>query len=146
MADLIVRPSTKVLKPYYTLAIALAVVVFFLVNNGEDRQQWYWALIVPGLLLAWTLIRNIRLRFTTLALSGGKLRVESGILSKTTETMEISKVQNVRVDQTLMQRMLNIGDLSIETAGEGSRRTMQGVDRPHQVADQILEAAHKKSL
>ncbi len=145
MADLIVRPSTKTLKPYYTLAVALAVIVFFLVNNGENRQQWYWALAVPALLLLWTILRSIRLRFTKLTLTAGKLRFETGMLSKATETMEISKVQNVRVNQTLMQRMLNIGDLSIETAGEGSSRSMQGVDRPHQVADQILEAAQKKS-
>jgi hypothetical protein len=36
-----------------------------------------------------------------------------------------------------------MGDISIETAGESSRLTMSGIDRPQVVADQILEAAHK---
>jgi uncharacterized membrane protein YdbT with pleckstrin-like domain len=147
MADLVVRPSTKILKPYYTLAIALAILVFFFANNNgvENRDKWYWGLIVPGLILAWTIARNIQLRFTSITVAGGKLRYESGILAKSTEIMEIAKVQNVRVDQTLLQRMLGIGDLSIETAGEGSRRTMLAVDRPQQVADLILAAAHKQS-
>ncbi len=53
--------------------------------------------------------------------------------------MELAKVQDVRVDQTLGQRMLNIGDLSLETAGETSRIVMQSIDRPQEAADHILE-------
>ena len=57
--------------------------------------------------------------------------------------MEIKKVQDVRVDQTLGQRILGMGDISIETAGDSSRLTMRSIDRPQVVADQILDAAHK---
>ena len=57
--------------------------------------------------------------------------------------MEVSKVQDVRVEQTFMDRLLNLGTISIETAGETSRLTMAGMEEPQQVADSILEAAHK---
>jgi len=51
-------------------------------------------------------------------------------------------VQDVRVDQSLGQRLLQIGNLSIETAGEASRLTMENIDNPQQVADEIIDAAH----
>ena len=59
--------------------------------------------------------------------------------------MEIKKVQDVRVDQSLGQRILGVGDISIETAGESSRLTMVSIDRPQAVADKILEAAHQSA-
>jgi uncharacterized membrane protein YdbT with pleckstrin-like domain len=62
--------------------------------------------------------------------------------SRSTRTMEIHKVQDVRVDQSLTQRLLGTGNISIETAGETSRLTLVNIDRPQYVADRILEAAH----
>jgi len=48
-------------------------------------------------------------------------------------------VQDVRVDQTLGQRMLNVGDLSLETAGEASRIVIRSIDRPQEAAHHILD-------
>ena len=50
--------------------------------------------------------------------------------SKTTRNIQISKIQDVRVDQSVSQRIFNVGDLSIETAGESSRLTVHNVDNP----------------
>ena len=51
----------------------------------------------------------------------GKLRYQTGITSRTVRTMELSKVQDVRVQQSFMDRILDLGTISIETAGETSR-------------------------
>jgi uncharacterized membrane protein YdbT with pleckstrin-like domain len=141
MTDLNVRPSGKLLVPFYVLAV-LAAILIEIYRKGQDPNLIYLQLI-PSFLLLWTVLRHLRLSFTTLTVSGGKLRYQSGVLSRSTRTMEIKKVQDVRVDQTLGQRMLGMGDISIETAGESSRLTMSGVDRPQAIADQILDAAHK---
>ena len=136
-----ITPSAKLLKPFYWTAAILAGLIFFYSNNnGADL---YWLLIIPGLIVAWTLMRQLRLRYTKLSVSAGKLRYETGMLSRSVRTMEVSKVQDVRVEQTFMDRLLNLGTISIETAGETSRLTMAGVEEPQQVADSILEAAHK---
>src|SRR5579863_4727892 len=72
-----------------------------------------------------------------------KLRYETGMLSKATRTIQLSKVQDVTVRQTLAQRMGGVGDLSIETAGESSRLTFPNIDGPQAVADQIIDASHR---
>jgi uncharacterized membrane protein YdbT with pleckstrin-like domain len=141
MADLNVRPSGKLLVPFYVLAVLLAILIE-IYRKGQDPTLIYLQLI-PFCILLWTVLRHMRLSFTTLTVSDGRLRYQSGVLSRSTRTMEIKKVQDVRVDQTLGQRMLGMGDISIETAGESSRLTMSGIDRPQAVAEQILEAAHR---
>jgi hypothetical protein len=42
-----------------------------------------------------------------------------------------------------MERMLGLGTISVETAGETSRLSMAGVAQPQEVADYILEAVRK---
>jgi membrane protein YdbS with pleckstrin-like domain len=94
---------------------------------------------LPALAALYLAVRHIRRRLVKLTILDDRLRYEAGLLSKTTRTMELAKVQDVRVDQTVGQRMLNIGHLSLETAGETSRIVMPSVDRPHEAADRILE-------
>jgi len=100
-----------------------------------------WLFVAPGILLLFVMIRHIQRRLVSLTVLGDRLRYESGLFSKTTRTIELVKVQDVRVDQTLGQRMVNIGDLSLETAGGSSRIEIDSVDRPQEAADHILELA-----
>ena len=112
-------------------------------NNTTNRDSLNFLLVVPAALLIWTVLRHIRLRFTSISIQGNKLRYETGMLSKATRTMELSRIQDVRVDQTLLQRMLGIGTISIENAGETGRLSMQNIDQPAAVADYILESSRK---
>jgi uncharacterized membrane protein YdbT with pleckstrin-like domain len=81
-------------------------------------------------------------QFTKATIAGDRLRYEVGAFSKSTRNISLPKVQDARVDQSVMQRMFGVGNLSIETAGETSRLTIRNVDRPQHVADEILAASH----
>jgi uncharacterized membrane protein YdbT with pleckstrin-like domain len=98
------------------------------------------AILVVALFIA---IRHIQRRVTKITILSDRLRYESGMFSKTTRTVELGKVQDVRVDQTLSQRLLNMGNISLETAGGSSRLVMNSIDRPQEAADHILELAHR---
>ena len=145
MPDTIIRPSIKLIKLTYWLAILLAAVVLAYSYVDSAPRGIVWLLLLPALILVWAAGVHIARQFTKLTVTGDRLRYESGILSKSTRTMELAKVQDVRVDQSLGQRMLNLGNLSIETAGETSRMTIGNIDRPNEVAERILEAAHHLS-
>jgi membrane protein YdbS with pleckstrin-like domain len=100
-----------------------------------------WAAILPVFLLAWPAIRWMRRQFTKAIITGDHLRYEVGIASRSTRNIQMSKIQDVRVDQTAVQRLLDIGNLSIETAGETSRLTLLNVDKPQALADEIMARA-----
>lgn len=142
MSDLIIRPSMKFVRLGYWTTIIIFLVFVFLYVNGYLAVP-AWVLILPALPILWPLKHQIQQRFTTITIAGDKLRYESGMLSKSMRTMQISKVQDVRVDQKPLQRLFGIGDISIETAGEASRLTMRNVDDPQAVADAISDATHE---
>ena len=142
MSGNVIRPSLKLIKAGYGAAVLTVLGAFFLYDRYATTQE-IWLPALSLLLLAWPASRHARRGFTRMTLSGERLRYESGFLSKTTRTLQLSKIQDVRVDQSLGQRILGTGDISIETAGETSRLTMHGVDAPQEVADYITGAAQR---
>ena len=136
-----VRQSLKGVKIAYALVaiLAAAIAAYWLGASNPPAVPLWVPMLAPGVLLLLTAIRHLRRRTTTLDVQGERLRYESGLFSKTSRIMELSKVQDVRFDQTVGQRMIGTGDLSLETAGETSRIVMPSIDRPREVAEHILE-------
>jgi membrane protein YdbS with pleckstrin-like domain len=136
-----VRQSLKGVKMAYALVFILAAAIAaYWLGASDPPEVPLWApLMAPAALLLLTAIRHLQRRTTSLDVQGDRLRYEAGLFSKTSRIMELSKVQDVRYDQTLGQRMINTGDLSLETAGETSRIVMASIDRPKEVAEHILE-------
>jgi uncharacterized membrane protein YdbT with pleckstrin-like domain len=146
MEDTVIRPTLKFIKLGYAVVLLLIVagVIGFFTLTGPD-SEWRsrpWIMAVPAVLLIWPIRRHMARQFTKATIAGDKLRYEVGALSKSTRNISLPKVQDARVDQSVMQRMFAVGNLSIETAGETSRLTIRNVDRPQQVADEILAASH----
>jgi membrane protein YdbS with pleckstrin-like domain len=136
------RPSVKFIKLSYIFCLILAVAIgVYLVAIERTQPDLVWLLLIPGFLLILTAIRHIQRRLTKLEILGDHLRYESGFISKSTRTVDLAKVQDVRVDQTLGQRLTRLGDLSLETAGQGSRIVIQSIDNPQEAADHILGLA-----
>jgi uncharacterized membrane protein YdbT with pleckstrin-like domain len=146
MEDTVIRPTMKFIKLGYAavslLIVAAAILFFTMIPPDNEWRNRPWVLAVPALLLVWPIRRHIARQFTKATIAGDRLRYEVGALGKSTRNISLPKVQDARVDQSVTQRMFGIGDLSIETAGEASRLTIRNVDRPQQVADEILAASH----
>jgi uncharacterized membrane protein YdbT with pleckstrin-like domain len=135
--DLTIRPTVKLIKAGAILAcvaVAALEVLFFTFRGSAP----VWLAIVPPLVLLWPAARWMARRFTKVSIIGDRLRYETGMLSRSTRTIQLSKIQDVRVDQRFTQRMYDVGDLAIETAGETSRLAIQNVDSPQELADEIM--------
>jgi putative membrane protein len=140
MSDRIIRPSMKQIKLWYAVAVLVivaAVVVQAKYLTPKDQPPW---LPVVAVLIVLIHIQRQTIKVT---LTGDKLRYESGLLSKTTRNIQLSKVQDVRVDQSLGQRMMGVGDISIETSGESSRLEVDNIDQPQAIADEIIAASQE---
>src|SRR5947209_6840142 len=133
------RPSLKFVKlAYIFCAILAAAMGVALVTLQDLPPGSAWTLLLPAALAAFAIIRHFKLRLVKLTVLDDRIRYESGLFSKSTRTVELVKVQDVRVDQSFWQRMFGIGDISLETAGGSSRMEIDQVDRPQAAADHIL--------
>lgn len=136
-----VRQSIKTILAAYVACglLAAAILVYWLSAPAPAAIPLWAPLLVPALLGLWAGARHLLRLTTKLTIDGDRIRYQSGLLSRTTRVMELAKVQDVRVDQSLGQRIIRVGDLSLETAGETSRITIPSIDQPRRAADRILE-------
>lgn len=145
-AQLVIRPSMKLVRAGYTAVFVLLFLAVLAYTNSPDMQKLTaWVLAIPALLLLWPMKYHLRCRYTHMTLAGDKLRYETGIFSRSKRVIQLSKVQDVRVDQTVTQRLLRTGNISLETAGETSLLSIRNVDSPDAVTSQILRAAHPET-
>ncbi|HUO29895.1 MAG TPA: PH domain-containing protein [Bryobacteraceae bacterium] len=144
MQDTVIRPTMKFIKLGYALVLLLIVgaVIGASMLPQEDEQYRPVLIGVAVLLLAWPIRRHVVRQCTKATIAGDRLRYEVGMFGKSTRNISLPKVQDARVDQSVMQRMFGIGNLAIETAGESSRLTLRNVDHPQKVAEEILAASH----
>jgi uncharacterized membrane protein YdbT with pleckstrin-like domain len=149
MADIVIRPSMKFIKAGYVCALLMVCAAVFvhykyLIHQYPDQRYPYLP-IASLLLLLWPIKRHLQRQTVRLTIAGDKLRYETGLASKSMRIIQLSKVQDVRVIQSLSQRIFGVGDISIETAGENSRLVVQNLDRPRELAEQITDASSHSS-
>ncbi len=76
-----------------------------------------WVLIGAGVIIG--LIGFIKWRSVVYALTTDRIIVLSGVLSKHLYENRLERVQDIRMDISVRQRIFNYGDISITTAGTG---------------------------
>jgi uncharacterized membrane protein YdbT with pleckstrin-like domain len=89
---------------------------------------------------------HIKRRLISMRLHDNHLTMESGFFSRTRRTVDMAKIQDVTVRQTFGQRLLGVGDLTLESAGESSGMGMRNVDSPRKVADEIIAGSKRAAL
>lgn len=140
MEDLVVRPSTKIVMASYAVATLMMTGGVLATKTLMGDSPYWWMGAIPGIgFEIAVLIRHLGLLTEKLTFSADHLYHEIGFISKSTRTINLAKVQDVTVFQSVTQRMLGTGRITVETSGGSSAITIANVDNPHKVADTILE-------
>jgi uncharacterized membrane protein YdbT with pleckstrin-like domain len=139
-AELVVRPSLRKAK----LSLAPCFLFFcFTVWLWQSAATAWWIMLVGLLPFIGPALTWLDSRRTLLTVEDGVVRYRHGLISESTRSIELAKIQDIRVERSLSQRLWGIGTLVLETAGETSRLALADIDRPQQVADWILNASRK---
>ncbi|HZO51251.1 MAG TPA: PH domain-containing protein [Bryobacteraceae bacterium] len=141
MSSFEVRPSAKFFIFGLVLeAVLFAGAIYLWQTSGDDYK---YLLAVPILLGTYTSLRWAIKNSTRITVADGRLRYQSGIVSKTTRTLELSRIQDVTVHQSLGDRVLGLGSITIVTASETGSLSMEQIDSPQRIAEQILDLARQ---
>lgn len=139
MEEIEIRPTIKFVR-----AGALAIGVLALLAWGAlifDQVHTFWIPLAVTLLLLVPLYQWIQIRATLTVLTRDRIRIETGIISRSTRTLMLPYVQDVVVTQSLSDRLFHVGTIRIENAGASGHVLLEKVDAPRQLADKILERA-----
>lgn len=143
MADETIRPSAKgvigwILLSSLLLIAALTVIFLQFQQKGAVHPAW-WVLLGPPLLIdLYAVALMLRLRQKQFVLGEDVLRFEEGLVAKSQRSMMLAKVQDVRVSQSLPQRLFGVGDIAVTAAGDSQAMTLDNVDRPQELADRLM--------
>ena len=137
-----IRPSMKTVRAAYGFAVLVVIAGFWLYfTYGENQPRWLLA--IPWIAFLPPLKMHITRRLVTLRLQDDHLILETGFFSRTRRTVDTAKIQDVTVRQSFGQRILGTGDLMLESAGESGAMGIPNLDRPHEIADAIIQSSKR---
>jgi uncharacterized membrane protein YdbT with pleckstrin-like domain len=87
------------------------------------------------LVFALVLVAGFIRRFATVyTITSERLRIKQGILARHIQQTEIARVQNVNTNQSVIDRLVQVGAVDFDTAGSGdSDFKFIGVNQPEEV-------------
>tara|TARA_R100000789_G_scaffold99563_1_gene106465 strand:- start:3606 stop:4106 length:501 start_codon:yes stop_codon:yes gene_type:complete len=93
------------------------------------------ALIFGGVAYGWW---YLNVKFKVLTITDKRTLYRQGILSKRTNEVQHDDVRNIQMDQTFLQRVLNVGDIAISSSGQDDMEiVVKGVGNPQEIVDLV---------
>ncbi len=136
------RSSVAFFARWGTVSLLPAVLATILWRNGAPTglsvgDWWVVSIVLVVLVILRNTVVRHAMRFTV---TNQRIIVRHGMLARIEQTTAIARIQNITTRQTLVQRMLGIGDVEFDTAGgdlaEADFRFV-GIANPNEVVRRI---------
>jgi uncharacterized membrane protein YdbT with pleckstrin-like domain len=139
------RPHWRALfVPIIVMLVTVFVTVFVLswvVSNISGWEFLRWIIIGGGILILalWAVVPFLRWLTTEYTFTDRRIIVRSGIVTRHGKDMPLAKVNNVSFFVPMMGRLLNYGELTIQSAGENDGLTIEDVPDVEEIQRHIYE-------
>jgi uncharacterized membrane protein YdbT with pleckstrin-like domain len=119
------------------LLLAGAIVGLLKIHNRYGK----WAVVVAAvvLFLMWPLPRLVKWATSHFVVTSDRLIHRSGWIAKHSMEIPLEKISDVRFHQTVFERMIGAGDLTIESPGEFGQERFSDIRKPERVQKTIYE-------
>ena len=117
-------------------AASLAGSIVLLLRDGS---LWSLAPAILALAVAvYGFVWWLQVIYTTLYLTTKRMILREGIIAKSTSELRHADIRNLRIDQKMIERILNVGDISASSAGqEDIEIVARGFRNPEKIVEQI---------
>ena len=124
-----------------TLAL-VGIAIAGLLWYAAAEPPWLW-MIGGGVALVGfigCLVRFVEMMTSEFAVTTTRLVLKTGLISRHTTEILLTKVEAIAVDQGLLARVLNFGDLTVTGTG-GAREVFPGVRDPIGLRNHVQQAS-----
>ena len=143
------HPSWRSILDFYlkgfaaTAVIALIVAIVTGMGDGGPDSGLVTIIALVGVALT-ILIGFVRRVATSYTITNRRLHIKRGIVSRTIQETRLERVQNVNYTQSVIQRLLQIGNVDFDTAaGDDYGFVFDGVADPSDVVHMVDEATRR---
>jgi uncharacterized membrane protein YdbT with pleckstrin-like domain len=133
------HPSWRSILGFYLKGLTVVALLGAIAHLAGETGA---AVAVVLLLLVVVLVAGwLKRLFTTYTITNHRLHIRRGIVARAEQQTQINRVQNVNTHQSVLQRMLVIGNVNFDTAaGDDYDFEFAGVESPHEVIDAVHRA------
>jgi len=132
-----------VLRPVLLLALIVAAVIAALLflPGSADKPAVRVGIGVVAVIaaIAFTAVPFLRWRTTTYELTNRRLRLRSGILSRSGRDFPLARISDVSFSHGVLDRILGCGRLVVESAGEHGQLVLTEIPRVVDVQAQLFQ-------
>jgi uncharacterized membrane protein YdbT with pleckstrin-like domain len=142
------HPSWRAILDFYVKGLVATALICLLVALATgvfgDETDTGLVVIVALVGVAVTILAGFVMRVaTSYTITDRRLHIKRGIVSRTIQETRLERVQNVNYTQTVLQRLLQIGDVDFDTAaGDDYNFVFTGVAEPGDVVHMVDQATH----
>jgi uncharacterized membrane protein YdbT with pleckstrin-like domain len=122
-------------------ALVIAGLAPFITSARQDMLALGAIAVAIGLVVI--LAAVVRRKTTELVLTDRRIITKRGVISRDTVEMNLAKVESVHVDQSLLGRMLNYGDVTVVGTG-ASLEPLFGIARPLELRRKLGEISQQR--
>jgi uncharacterized membrane protein YdbT with pleckstrin-like domain len=140
------HPSWRAILAFYAKGLLLAIAAGLVVALGtrifsDDANSGLVFAVVLVVLAVTVLIGFLKRVATTYTITDRRLHIKRGIISREVQETRLERVQNVNYNQSVIQRLLQIGDVDFDTAaGDDYNFVFSGVADPADVIHMVDRA------
>jgi uncharacterized membrane protein YdbT with pleckstrin-like domain len=144
------HPSWRSILGFYIKGLLITAVaggIAALVTRiSDDRVKVGVVVLVVAVVFALVLLAGLVKRIsTTYTITNQRLHIRRGIISRKVQQTRLERVQNVNYDQSVLDRLLRVGNVDFDTAGsDDSDFRFDWVNRPDAVV-QAVDKAHAEA-
>ena len=121
----------------------LAMVAYVLSETQRLTGFWKYTAYALALVAVVLLIRQwFQWWVTEIAVTDRRVIYKKGLIRRQTNEMNMDKVESVQIDQSILGRMLDFGDVTILGTGEGFE-TLRTIANPIELRNSITGTTHK---
>jgi membrane protein YdbS with pleckstrin-like domain len=129
-------------KAAFWLLVGIVLIALPILASVFEWDWWHgWMTVICivfallAIVLPWLIIRSTRYRITNY-----RIDFERGILTKRIDTLELWHVDDIKFEQGLLDRMMNVGSIIVLSNDKTTPRLeLHGVPNPRQIFDSLKE-------
>jgi uncharacterized membrane protein YdbT with pleckstrin-like domain len=134
------HPSWRAILGFYLKGVVIAVVAAFVakIAGAGSGTVFLIVLVILGLTILIGFLKRVS---TTYTITDRRLNIKRGIVSREVQETRLERVQNVNYQQSLYQRVMQIGDVDFDTAATDDYNFIfAGVADPDEVVHRVDQA------
>lgn len=131
-----IRPTFLSAGAAYMAAVVLSLLAASVI--GYFGLPFKGALIPAIIFFLPAIYKHIQRNRILYTLNTGKIEIDSGLFARTTRNIPLRNVQDVTTSASLIQRLLGLGDVIIDSASDAGKITMRNIRDPRKYADMVL--------